>query len=441
MNKMTQMSVNKLLINVSLPIMLALFIQALYTIVDSIFIANYSESALASISLVYPISMMIISLSVGLAIGMGACLAKSLGEKKNQEANNILIHGIIITLIVWFILALITLLFAKEFFLQFSDDLTIVNQAYRYAIITTVFGFGIFVQIMLERVFQATGYSILNLKMQIVGTIINIILDPILIFGLGFIPSLGIIGAAIATVLGQIIGCLYGFRVIKKQVNEVSITLHDFSYDPKIVKRIFDISLSAILVTSISTFMMVGMNYILALESELAISVFSIYIKLQQFVFMPIFGLSNATLAIVSYNYGANLKDRMIDTVHSAIKITISIMITGTILFQLFNVTALNMFKANTLMLEIGKPLLIIISYSFVFAGISLIYSSVLQAINKSIYSLINTLIRGLILPLVLSYFIYLNYGLNYIWYSFIIAEVIGAIYIYYIYQREIKKI
>ncbi len=428
MNKMGSMSINKLLINMSLPIMLALFIQALYNIVDSMFVANYSIEALDAVSVAFPVSMIIIALSVGSAIGMGAVLAKKLGEGKRDEASNIAMHGLFIAIMTWLILTIVVTLFSKQFFMSFSSDINIVNMAYDYSLICTVGGFGIFIQIMVERILQSTGNTVANLKMQIASALINVILDPILIFGFIFIPSLGIKGAAIATITGQIIGAIYGLNIVNKQVKEVNINIKEFKFNINTIKEIYSIGFSAILMQSVGTIMLIGVNYILAMESETAISVYGVYAKLQQFVFMPVYGLCNALVAIVAFNYGAKNQSRVKETIKYAVLMSLGIMMFGTILFQLFATNALSLYNATPEMYELGINALKIISFSFVFAGYCFIFGSVFQALGKGVLSLIVTLVRSIIIAIPVVYIMYIYYGIDAAWYGFIISEICGFV-------------
>ncbi|MFI3283475.1 MAG: MATE family efflux transporter [Erysipelotrichaceae bacterium] len=425
MNKMKNTPVRKLLISMSLPIMLAMLIQALYNIVDSMFVANYAKEALDAVSLAFPISTLIISISVGTAVGMGAILSKRLGQGRQGEANQIAMHGIVLALASYAAIAIFGLFFAKSFASFFTSNQEVLEMATSYIRICTVGSFGVFVQITLERMLQSTGHTVENLMMQGSGALINIILDPLLIFGLFFFPELGVKGAAIATILGQISAMCIGLHLVHKKVKEIQLDFSTFKFDMNVVKEIYHVGFPAIVMQSLTSIMTVCLNVILALDSETAISVYSVYAKLQAFIFMPIFGMNNAMVAIVAYNYGARNKERILATMSLAIKITLVVMGCGTLLFQLLANPIMYLFNADAQMLSLGVVALRRISLCFIFAGVTIINSGVFQALGKGFYSLILSLSRNIIMLIPISYLLYLLLGIDGLWYSFILAEFI----------------
>lgn len=425
MNKMKNTPVRKLLISMSLPIMLAMLIQALYNIVDSMFVANYAKEALDAVSLAFPISTLIISISVGTAVGMGAILSKRLGQGRQEEANQIAMHGIVLALASYAAIAIFGLFFAKSFASFFTSNQEVLEMATSYIRICTVGSFGVFVQITLERMLQSTGHTVENLMMQGSGALINIILDPLLIFGLFFFPELGVKGAAIATILGQISAMCIGLHLVHKKVKEIQLDFSTFKFDMNVVKEIYHVAFPAIVMQSLTSIMTVCLNVILALDSETAISVYSVYAKLQAFIFMPIFGMNNAMVAIVAYNYGARNKERILATMSLAIKITLVVMGCGTLLFQLLANPIMYLFNADAQMLSLGVVALRRISLCFIFAGVTIINSGVFQALGKGFYSLILSLSRNIIMLIPISYLLYLLLGIDGLWYSFILAEFI----------------
>lgn len=433
-NKMGVMEMKKLILTMSFPIMLSMLIQALYNIVDSMFVARVSQNALAAVSLCYPVQMIIIAVACGTGVGVNALLSRYLGQKKFSKANKIALNGIFLALINWIVFAILGLLFSRQFLSLFSSDKQIVDMGVEYLQICTVFSFGVFVQITYERIMQSTGNTIYNMIIQAVGAIINIILDPIFIFGFMGIPAFGVKGAAIATVIGQIIAMILGIVITQTKIREVKINVKSFKFEFNIIKDIYKIGFPAIIMQSIMSFMTVFMNVILASYGEIAINVFSIYYKLQQFVFMAVMGMNNALIPIVSYNFGAKKNERIIQSIKYSLIISTIIMLLGTILFVLFPSNLLYLFKAEENMLKIGVPSLQIISISFIFAGVCMVLCSVFQALGHSAKSLLITLLRQLIILIPLTFILSKNFGLSISWWAFVITEVVcGVLSVYFL--------
>ena len=429
MNKMEHMEIKKLVISMSLPIIISMVIQALYNIVDSIFVAKISSDALTAVSLCYPVQTIMVAIACGTAVGFNTLLARYLGEKKFDYANNTMMHGILLGFLNGLVFLVLGLLFSNVFLSWFTRDVQILGLANTYIRICTMFSFSVFVQIIFERIMQATGNAIYNMVMQGAGAIINIILDPILIFGWFGLPRMGVTGAAIATVIGQFCGMMIGYWITKKKIDTLQIKMSNFSFSTDILARIYKVGVPAILMQSVLSFMTVFMNMILAPISAMAISAFSVYYKLQNFLNMAVLGITNALIPIVAYNNGAKRKDRARDAIQFSLLLSIGIMFVGTIIFQLFPKQLLSMFSANDEMYAFGVPALKIISLSFVFAGISMVLCAAFQALNKANTSLVITLARQLVILIPLTYGLMKCFGINMGWYAFVVTEIICSVY------------
>ena len=440
-NKMGTMEVRRLILTMSLPIMISMLVQALYNIVDSMFVARVSEAALAAVSLCYPIQMIMVAVACGTGVGINALLSRYLGEKKQEKASQVAMHGLFCAICNWLVFAVIGLFFSEAFLRLFSDDVQIIMMGISYMQICTICSFGVFVQITYERIMQSTGNTIYNMVIQGVGALINIILDPIFIFGLGPVPALGTAGAAIATVIGQIVAMFLGIIITQKKVREVQLSVRGFHLDGMLMKAMYRIAIPAILMQSIMSFMTVMMNMILAPFSEMAVSVFSIYYKLQQFVFMAVLGMNNALIPILSYNYGANQMERIRESIRFALWMSCVIMAIGTVVFQLLPTQLLYLFDAKETLLSIGIPALRTISVSFVFAGISMVLCSVFQALGSPNHSLLVTLLRQMVILLPLAYGFSSAFGLDMCWWSFPITEVLCALLSLYLLRSVQKRV
>lgn len=426
-NKMGTMGIKKLLLTMSVPIMISMLIQALYNIVDSMFVARVSETALTAVSLCYPVQMIMVAVACGTAVGMNTPLARYLGEGKYSEANQTALHGIFLAVCNGILFALLGFFFSDAFVRFFSSDPQTVAMGASYLRICTIFSFGIFIQITYERIMQATGNTIYNMVIQIIGALTNIVLDPIFIFGYFGIPAMGVTGAAVATVAGQMFAMILGIVVTQKKITAVRIDLKQWSFNPRTIRQIYRVGLPAILMQSITSFMTVFMNLILMPFSALAVSVFSIYYKLQQFLLMAIMGMTCALIPIISYNYGAGKKARILEAIRFSLVISVVVMAAGTVVFQLWPEQLLYLFDAKETMLEIGIPALRIISTSFVFVGISMVLCSAFQALEYEKMSLLITLLRQLVLLIPLTWVFAQMFGLNHCWWAFLITEILCA--------------
>lgn len=439
-NKMGVMPVNRLLFSMSLPMILSMLVQALYNIVDSIFVAQIGETALAAVSLAFPVQNLIIAVSVGTGVGVNALLSRSLGEKNQETANLAAVNGIFVFFLSYLLFAVFGLFFARMYFSVQTSNPEIIEQGTIYLSVCSIFSFGIFLEIALERIMQSTGRTIYNMITQGLGAIINIILDPILIFGLFGFPRMGILGAAVATVIGQIIAMLLLLYFNIRKNSDVNLNMRRFRPDTAIIAEIYRVGLPSIIMQSISSVMTFGVNKILLLFSETAVSVFGIYFKLQSFIFMPVFGLNNAMVPIVAYNYGAARKDRIMKTIRSSVTAAVAIMLARLAIFQIFPEQLLYLFDASEHMMGIGVPALRIISLSFLFAGYCIVIGSVFQALGNGVYSLITSAARQLVCILPAAWLFASVFGLHAVWYAFPLAEIISVVLTTLLFRRIYQK-
>ncbi len=444
-NKMGTMPVSRLLISMSLPIMISMLVQAMYNIVDSIFVAQVSENALTAVSLAFPVQNLMIAVSVGTGVGINSLLSRRLGERNFEDANATAENGLVLAVISAALFALFGGLFSEQFFRLFTQTKEIVEMGTGYLTICTVFSFGIFLQVTAERIMQSTGNTIYNMITQGIGAITNIILDPILIFGLYGMPAMGVNGAAAATVVGQILAMVLGLLFNVLFNHDVRISFKGFRPNLRIIREIYKVGVPSIIMQSIATVMTIGMNKILIPFTETAVSVFGVYFELQSFVFMPVFGLTNGLVPIVAYNYGARKKERIIHAVKDAALYAFSIMALGLLIFQTMPVQLLRMFKASDSMLAIGVPALRLISISFLGAGVSIVFSSVFQAVGNGVLSLVTSVARQLIVILPVAWLMAREFGLNAVWLSFPIAEAVSLllslIFYHHVYQTMIEPL
>ena len=441
-NKMGTMPVNKLLVSMSLPMIASMLVQALYNVVDSVFVAQISENALTAVSLAFPIQSLMIAVSSGTCVGINALLSRSLGEKRQKEANLSAVNGVFLAFVSYLVFALMGIFGSHLFFASQTENREIVEFGTQYLTICLIFSFGIFMEMTFERIMQSTGRTIYSMVTQGTGAIINIILDPIMIFGLFGFPRLGIRGAAIATVTGQIIAMILAVWFNHKKNRDVQLSFKGFKPDGRIIAKIYEVGVPSIVMQSIVSIMTFGMNKILIMFSETAVSVLGIYFKLQSFIFMPIFGLNNGVIPIVAYNYGAGHKKRIMDTIKLSTFIAVGIMLIGLIIFQVFPEGLLKLFNASDHMLEVGVPALRIISTSFLFAGYCIILGSVFQALGNGVYSLIVSVARQLLCIMPLAYVFARVAGLHAVWYSFPLAELISVTLTTILFRRiYVKKL
>ncbi len=439
-NKMGVMPIDKLLLSMSLPMMISMLVQALYNIVDSIFVSRIDEYALRAVSLAFPVQSLMIAVSVGTAVGINAFVSKSLGEKDFEKANTIANNGIFIEMISYVVFALVGIFFSTPFYSSQTQISEVRQYGVTYLTICCVVSFGVFTQVTFERLLQSTGKTFYTMITQGVGAVINLILDPILIFGYFGLPRMGVAGAATATVIGQIVAAVLAVIFNLKYNSELHISFKGFKPAGNIILQIYKVGAPSIVVQAIGSVMTYGMNLILAAFGA-AQTVFGVYFKLQSFIFMPIFGLNNGMVPIIAYNYGSGNKGRVIKTLKSSIKYGVGIMLIGLVIMELFPVQLLSMFNPTTEILEIGVPALRTICVSFIFAGFCIIVGSAFQALGNGVYSMIVSIARQLCVLLPVAYLLSLSGRVELIWWSFPIAELASVGMSVYFLIRIYKKI
>lgn len=444
-NKMGVMPVNKLLISMSLPMVISMMVQALYNVVDSIFVSRLSESALTAVSLAFPMQNLLISVAVGTGVGINAMLSRALGQKKFSDANKVAENGVFLEAMGYLLFLLIGIFVTKPFFLAQAGAGEIADMGIQYTRICLVMSFGVFMQIAFERILQSTGRTLYTMATQSIGAVINIILDPILIFGLFGMPKLGVMGAAVATVTGQICAAILALIFNLKKNPDVHISFKGFRPQSKFVKSILSVGVPSIIMSSVGSVMTFGMNKILISFSSTAVAVFGVYFKLNSFVFMPVFGLNNGMVPIVAYNYGARNKKRVTKTIKLAVVYAVAIMLVGVALFQFIPDVLLRMFDASEHMLEIGVPALRVISMSFAFAGLCIVLSSSFQALGHGFLSMFVSIARQLILLLPSAYILSKIGGIHAVWWAFNIAEIgsvlLCLVFFKHMYNKIIKHL
>ncbi len=440
------MPVKKLIITMSLPMMVSMLVQALYNIVDSIFVSQVCEDALTAVSLAFPVQNLMIGVATGTGVGINALLSRSLGAKEYDKANKIASNGMLLALLSGLAFCIFGLFGVKIFFAgQVEADSPIYAYGVDYLSVVCWLSFGIFGQVTTERLMQATGKTTLSMFTQLTGAIINIILDPLFILGIGPFPRLEAKGAAIATVIGQICSFLIGLILNKKFNKEIHLSFKKFRPDFRIIGEIYKIGVPSIIMVAIGSFMTFFLNKILLSFSSTAAAVFGVYFKLQSFIFMPVFGLNNGVIPIVAFNYGAKNRDRIIKAVRFSCIIAVSIMAVGTLLMWLIPEPMLRLFDASDDMMSIGIPALRHISLSFVLAAVNINLGSCFQALGKSYYSMIVSFARQIIVLLPVAYLLSKTQVLDYVWFAFPIAEVasmtVTLIFFVNIYKKLISKI
>lgn len=438
-NKMGVMPVNKLLITMALPMIVSMLVQAMYNIVDSIFVSRICEDALTAVSLAFPVQNLMIAVASGTGVGMNALLSRSLGEKNQEAANASAKNGVFLAICSYAVFLIFGLTACGIFFRTQTDSTVIVEYGETYLSICSICSIGMFMQMNFERILQATGRTFYTMITQSVGAVINIIMDPILIFGLFGAPELGIAGAAMATVFGQIVASLLAIIFNIKVNTDINLNFHGFRPNGRIIKQIYAVGVPSILMMSISSVMVYGMNRILLAFTSTATAVFGVYFKLQSFIFMPIFGVNNGMVPIIAYNYGAAKPDRIIKTIKLAMTYAEILMLIGLTAFHVIPDILLGLFNASPDMLAIGEPALRIISWSYLVAGISIISLSTFQALGNGVYSLLVSFARQLIVLLPAAFLLSLTGNINAVWWAFPIAELV-SLTISMIFMRQINK-
>ena len=435
-NKMGVMPINKLILTMSLPMMVSMLVQALYNIVDSIFVAQVSENALTAVSLAFPMQSLMIAVATGTGVGVNALLSKRLGMKDYEGVNRVANNGIYLAVFSYIIFLLLGIFAARPFMMVQNDTTEIVEHGVTYLTIVMTLSFGVFGQVIMERLVQSTGKTMIAMITQGLGAVINLIFDPIMIFGYFGFPAMGVAGAALATVLGQIIAAILGVILNFKYNHEIKINPARYRLDLKTVGRIYAIGVPSIIMQSIGSVMVIGMNKILYTFSSSAQAVFGIYFKLQSFFFMPVFGLNNGVVPIIAYNFGAGRQDRMKKTIRVAAVYAVAIMLIGIMIMEIIPDKLLLLFDASENLINIGVPALRIICLSFIFAGFCITIGSVFQALGNGVYSMIVSAARQLCVLLPVAYLMSLTGNLDMVWLSFPIAELMSVAMTLFFYRR-----
>lgn len=441
-NKMGVMPIPKLLFNMAIPMVVSMLMQALYNIVDSAFVGMYSTHALEAVSIAFPIQNLMIAFATGTGVGINALLSRHLGEKKFEEADTTANTGLFLAICSYALFALMGLTIVRLFFSMQSDIAEVVNYGEEYLTIILLCGFGIFGEITNERLLQATGRTVYSMITQGTGAIINIILDPIMIFGYFGMPALGVKGAAIATVIGQCVAFALALIFNIKVNKEINIKVSKI-FKPKLkeIAKIYEIGIPSIIMSSITSFLTVGMNLILKKFSEDAITVYGVYFKLNSFIFMPVFGLNNGMVPILSYNYGARKPDRIKKTIKLGMSCAVAYMLVGLAVFELIPNKLLMIFSASENVMSIGVVALRIIGLSFLFAGIGIVSSTVFQAIGNPLHSLLISVLRQLVIILPVAYLLSLTGSVDNVWWSYPIAEVVSFVLCVLFLRRTFRKL
>lgn len=440
-NKMGIMPVNRLIISMSLPIMISMLVQALYNIVDSIFVAKISENALTAVSMAFPIQNLMIAVGAGTAVGVNALLARALGAKDYDRVNRIAGNAVFLVGVGYALFLVIGLFLTEPFYRSQTDIGEIVVCGKEYLMICCCLSFGVFTQLMFERLLQATGKTFYTMITQGTGAIVNMIMDPIMIFGLFGCPKMGVAGAAAATVIGQIVAGILAVWLNHTKNHEVKISMKGLRLDAQIIRQIYGIGIPSVIMQAIGSVMVYGMNRILISFTATATAVFGVYFKLQSFVFMPVFGLNNGIIPIIAYNYGAKNRERVMSTIKHSIFYAMSIMILGFLVFQAMPVPLLQMFNASETMMGIGVPALRIISISFILAGFCIACGSVFQALGRSVYSMVVSVARQLVVLLPAAYVLALPGNVNFVWWAFPVAELMSLAMTTFFLLRVNRKI
>ena len=440
-NKMGVMPVRKLIISMSLPMMISMLVQALYNIVDSVYVARLSESALTAVTLAFPLQNLMIALGSGTGVGINALLSRSLGQKRFDKSDAAANTGLLLTCFNTIVFVFVGLFVASWFIRTQTADPEIITYGSTYLKIVTCFSFGIFFQMTFERLLQSTGLTIYSMVSQAAGAIINIILDPIMIFGMFGLPKFGVAGAAYATVIGQVCAAALGLIMNLKFNREINFSFEKILHpEAKIVKQIYIVGIPSILMMSIGSLMTYLMNRILIAFSTTATAVFGVYFKLQSFFFMPVFGLNNGLIPVLAYNYGARSRSRIDEALKFSLMVAFGIMCLGTVIMNLFPSQLLGFFNAGEDMLAIGVPALHIISIHFPIAAICIVLGSIFQAFSQSVYSLIISIGRQLVILIPAAWLLVQTGNVNNVWWCFMIAEtaslVLSLIFFRKIYNR-----
>ena len=427
-NKMGVMPVGKLLVNMALPMIISMLVQAFYNIVDSVYVSQVSESAVTALSLAFPVQNMQIGFAVGVGVGVNALLSQSLGRKDQESVNWAAGQGVFLALVATALFMLFGFFGVRPYYTMQSTVAETVEGGIAYTSICCIFTVGIFIQVLCERLLQATGRAMQTMILQGTGAIINIILDPVFIHGWWGMPKMGVAGAAVATVIGQCTGAVLGIYLNLRHNPEVHLHVKFMKPNWKVIAPILEVGIPSVVMNGIGSVMNFGMNQILQGFNEVATGVFGIYYKLQSLFFMPLFGINNATISILAFNYGARKPKRIVHTLKLATAVAVCIMLVGLAVFQLFPQALLGIFNPTEEFLAIGVKALRILCLPFPVAAICIALGASFQALGKGSYSTIVSLCRQLIVLLPAAYLLSLTGDVNNVWWSFPIAEVMSAL-------------
>lgn len=438
-NKMGVMPVGRLLMTMSVPMMLSMLVQALYNVVDSYFVAKISQDALNAVGLSFPIQNIIIGIAVGTGVGINALLSRSLGEKNFEQANEAAGNGILLAFLSGVVMLLVGMVLPRPFFQVQTDIPGIVEQGTAYLTICCTCSMGVFLEIMFERLLQSTGKTVYTMITQGIGALTNIIMDPVLIFGLGPFPEMGVTGAAVATVAGQVIGAVFGLILNLTKNRELTFRFRYLRPRGRIVGQIYAVGVPSMVMNTVGSAMVFGLNQILIRFTDTATAVFGVYFKLQSFIFMPVFGLNNGMVPIIAYNYGAKNRQRILDTMKLSVITAVGIMLAGLAVAELFPAQLLSIFNASEEMLAIGVPALRIICTCFLFAGYGIVSGSVYQALGHGVLSMTVSIVRQLLVLLPVAWLLSLTGRLELVWFAFPIAE-LASVVLCTIFNRRIIR-
>ena len=424
-NKMGNTPMLRLILSMSLPAMFSMTIMAMYNVVDSIFIGNYDQAGLTAISLAYPLQLFLIAASVGTAIGVNSLVSRKLGEKDFEMANSAATHGLVTCLFTYAVFLLLGLFAVRPFMSLFTADAHTADCGVQYLTIVLCFSGFSTVQVMIEKTLQATGNMIYPMLFQLLGAVVNIIFDPLLIFGIGFFPECGVAGAAIATVFGQFCGMVFAVLVLFRKNHEVTVSFKGFKLNKMILKNIYSVGLPSIIMQSIGAVMMLGLNSIfMAAGSAVSVTVFGIYFKLQSFVFMPCYGLNQGVMPVIGYNYGARNKARVYSALKCGIIIALVIMSAGVLVMWLIPEQLISMFGGGQELMEVGVPAFRTVSLCFLSAAAGILFTTLFQAVGKGVRSLLMSVCRQLVILLPVALLLSVTGGVGAVWFAFPIAEI-----------------
>ena len=440
-NKMGTMPIHRLVLNMSLPLIMVMVIQALYNVVDSYFVAKISQEALNAVSLSYPIQTLMIAVAVGTGVGVNALVSRMLGAKEYHRANQAARNGIFLSVMSYGIVGIVLAGFIKPFFCIQTRMPAVIELGSQYLSICVAASLGLFTSVMLDRILMSTGRTVLAMVGQGVGALVNIIMDPVLIFGVGIFPEMGVRGAALATVMGQTINAVISLVFNLFMNKDIRLTGEHFKPVKSIIKDVYIVGIPAMLINCIGAGMIFGMNQILIRFTDTAVAVLGIYFKIQNLIFLPALGLNNGIIPIISYNYGAKNRQRIESTIRFSIKIVVFLMAIGLTAVELFPHTILSLFSSSEEMMRIGIRAIRIMGLNFIFAGFSIVVSGVFQALKKGVHSMMFSLIRQFLLLLPCAFLLSLSGRLEYVWFAFPISEVATMVICLVCLQGEMKKI